>query len=98
MSNTYVVYKNMNFDKPGNFFKAILNANSEGGSINIVLDSLSGSIAGTLDILPTGDTFKEQTCLLNGITGVHDIYLVFNGGLSSVCKLKSFLFEVNSDN
>ncbi len=95
VNNSYVVYKNFDFKSVAKQFNARLASLSSTGKIQVVLDSLNGTIAGTLNILPTTDlrTYAVESCEFSGITGVRDIYLVFKGGASSVCKLNWFSFQ-----
>ena len=92
-NGSYLAYGNMNFDDAGKSFKATLNATHGGGQIDIVLDSTIGLKVGTLKISATGDVYQEQTCQIEDIKGVHDIYLVFSGDATSICKLKSIAFK-----
>lgn len=58
-------------------------ASADGNArLEVRLDSAEGPLLGTLDIQPTGglDAYKEQTCTLQGATGVHDLVFCFRGG------------------
>jgi beta-glucosidase len=95
VNNSYVVYKNFDFKSGAKQFNARLSSLNKTGRLQFVLDSLNGTIVGTLNILPTVDlkTYAVESCELTGITGVRDIYIVFKGGASSVCKLNWFSFQ-----
>ena len=98
INNSNVVYKNLNFDKGALQFKARQASLMSNGSITILLDSLSGPVAGTLNLTNTGSitNFVSDSCHLNGITGVHDVYLVFNGGTTTAgTRLNWFTFQPN---
>ncbi len=51
------------------------------GQIEIRLGSVTGPVAGTLDVNPTGgwQTWAVEETSINRITGVHDVYFVFKG-------------------
>jgi len=95
-NNSYVVYKNFDFTTEALQFNASLSSLTDNqSSIQVVLDSLSGQMAGTLKIARTGttDTYKIQSCTLSGVTGIRDVYLVFKTGAASACKLNWFRFQ-----
>jgi len=94
--NSNVVYKNFNFDKSALKFKARQASLMNNGSISIVLDSISGPVAGTLNLTNTGSitSFVTDSCNLSEIKGVHDVYLVFKGGTATVgTRLNWFTFQ-----
>jgi len=51
--------------------------------IEIRLGSPTGTLAGTLQVAATGgfNAYEEQSCSINKITGVQDVYLVFGGAV-----------------
>ena len=96
LNNSNVVYKNFNFNKGALQFKARQASSISNGSISIVLDSLSGPVAGTLTLTNTGSisTFATDSCSLNEIKGIHDVYLVFKGGSATAgTRLNWFTFK-----
>ncbi len=96
-NNSYIVFKNLNFSTKALQFNARLATSLNGSSIQIMLDSLNGALAGTLTISSTGDvnTYITESCQVNGITGVRDVYLIFKTGNSSACRLNWFYFQEN---
>ena len=95
-NNSYVVYKNFDFSTEALQFDASLSSLTDSpSSIQVVLDSLSGQVAGTVKIIRTGatDTYKTQSCTLSAVTGIRDIYLVFKTGAASAGKLNGFKFQ-----
>jgi len=78
----YIKVRSVDFGKGAKNFQANVAAATEGGSIEIHLDSKAGSIIGTLNIKSTGDALKWelQSAKISGAKGVHDIYFVFKGG------------------
>ncbi|MDD4969517.1 MAG: glycoside hydrolase family 3 C-terminal domain-containing protein [Paludibacter sp.] len=96
ITNSNVVYKNMNFDKSALKFKARQASLMSNGSISIVIDSISGPVAGTLNLTNTGSitSFVTDSCTLNEIKGVHNVYLVFKGGTATAgTRLNWFTFQ-----
>ena len=54
---------------------------SKGGSIEIRIDDVSGTLIGTVPVSYTGglDVWKLETIAIEKVTGVHDVYFVFTG-------------------
>ncbi len=95
-NKSYVVYKNYDFSTEALQFDASLSSLADiQSTIQVVLDSINGSLAGTLKIVKTGntDTFQVQSCTLIGATGVRDVYLIFRTTAISACKLNWFQFQ-----
>lgn len=96
VNSSNVVYKNLNFNKSALKFKARQASLMSNGSISIVIDSISGPVAGTLALTNTGSitSFVTDSCTLNEIKGVHDVYLVFKGGTATAgTRLNWFTFQ-----
>jgi hypothetical protein len=101
VNNSNVVYKNFNFSKGALQFKVRQASVINNGSITIMLDSLSGTNAGTLTLTNTGSmtTFVTDSCNVNSITGVHDVYFVFKGGSATAgTRLNWFAFKQATPN
>jgi Carbohydrate binding module (family 6) len=64
-----------------------------GGSIELRLDGVAGKLIGTLNVSPTGawSNYTLQSTAVSGVTGVHDLYLVFKGG-QGVANVENFSF------
>jgi hypothetical protein len=88
-------YANVNFGTGITTFTANLAVLDKyaGKFIDIRLDSPGGKLIGTLTAAGTGSwtTFKPQQTTVSGVTGIHDLYLVFRGGYG-VCNLDWFKF------
>lgn len=56
-------------------------ASTVGGKIEVRLDSVTGTLIGTLDVPNTGgtQTWKEVETTVSGATGVHNVFFVFTG-------------------
>lgn len=101
INDSYVVYKNLDFQIEALQFNARLASINYGGAvIQIRLDSLDGTLAGSLNIVPSQDlnTYHDQWCTLSGITGVRDVYLVFKSQQAGACRLNWFFFKSTIDN
>lgn len=77
----YLEVRAVNFRKGANYFEANVAANATDGVIEIRLDSLTGTLLGSLKIKSTGSpaTWENQSCPIKKQSGIHDIYLVFKG-------------------
>ncbi|WP_322922269.1 glycoside hydrolase family 43 protein [Paenibacillus campi] len=78
-------------------FKAIV-ASTSGGKIEVRLDSVNGTLVGTLQVPATGgmQTWKEVQTNISNATGVHNLYLVFTGGSGNLFNLDAWQFVPNS--
>lgn len=78
----YVVYKNIDFGTGASIFEARAASNTGGGTIEVRLDGLTGTLAGTCVLPGTGgwQTWITKSCGINSISGMHDLYLKFTGG------------------
>jgi len=67
---------------------------SVGGSIEMRIDGLSGTLIGTF--IPTSTNswtfFQNQTCKIQSVSGIHDLYLVATG-VNGVCNIDYFVFS-----
>lgn len=61
-------------------FKANV-ASVTGGKIEVRLDSVTGKLAGTLNVPSTGgeQTWRELETAVSGATGIHNVFFVFTG-------------------
>jgi hypothetical protein len=77
----YIMVRSVDFGKGAKSFEASVASASAGGTIDIRLDSLTGSLLGTLVVKNTGGilNWKDQTCKVDKVTGVHNIYFLFKG-------------------
>jgi arabinoxylan arabinofuranohydrolase len=70
------------FGKGAKKFEASVASAKQGGSIEIHLDSITGSLLGTCNVKNTGasNSWKVQSCKVSKMKGIHDLYFVFKGG------------------
>ena len=65
-------------DKGATSFTASIAAQA-GGAVELRVDSPDGTVVGTLTV-PAGDgTYQTLTCDVTGLTGVHNLFMVFTG-------------------
>lgn len=90
----YAVYENVEFDTGAASFKARVASATQGGSIEIRLDSVTGPLAGTCPVSGTGgwQTWTDTACSVCGVSGKHDLYLKFTGGSGYLFNLNWFTF------
>lgn len=87
----WIKIRNVNFGDGATSFSASIASVANGGSIQVLLDSETGTLAGTCTVPVTGsnDSWQTVNTTLTGATGVHDVYLKFVGVPSG------FLFNFN---
>ncbi len=105
----YTVYKSVDFGSGANGFKARASSATNGGTIEIRLDSATGTLIGSCQVAGTGgwQTFTDSICTVSGVSGKHDLYLKFTGESGYLINLNWVQFseggssvilgDVNSD-
>ena len=88
---SYIVFRNIDFESGAEGFRASAASATEGGTIEIRIDSSDGELIGECPISGTDgwSEYVETGCKTAQCTGAHDVYLVFKGG-------DGYLFNVNS--
>jgi len=86
----YAVYSNIDFGNGATSFQARASSGTNGGTIEVRLDSITGPLVGTCSVAGTGgwQTFSDAKCSVSGASGKHDLYLKFTGE-------SGFLMNVN---
>ena len=81
----YIKVKNVDFGTGAVSFDARVASASSGGSIELHLDSQSGTLLGTCAVSGTGgsQTWTTKSCSVSAATGIHDLFLKFTGGSGS---------------
>lgn len=78
----YTVYKNVDFDT-GAFRFIARAAGRNNRTVTLKVDGYdnSGTTIGTLNFNNTGSNsnYLERSCWVNGVTGVHDLYIIYSG-------------------
>jgi MYXO-CTERM domain-containing protein len=77
----YIKVRSVDFGTGATSFEARVAAAAAGGSIELRLDSATGTLVGTCAIAATGGatTWATQTCTVTGVTGLHDLFMKFTG-------------------
>lgn len=90
----YVTYNNVDFASGAVAFTARVASNNAGGAIEVRVDSLTGSIAGSCAVTNTGgwQVWKTVNCPVSGLTGNHTVYLKFTGGAGNLFNVLWFSF------
>jgi endo-1,4-beta-xylanase len=90
VSGNYIVYQNIDFATGATNFQARVASATSGGNIEIRLDATNGTLVGTCAVTGTGgwQTWTTKSNAVSGVTGLHNVYLVFTGG-------SGYLFNVN---
>ena len=78
----YIKVRSVDFGKGAKSFESNVASATDGGSIEIHVDRPIGTLLGTCIVKSTGGVtnWAVQSCKVNKIKGVHDIYFVFKGG------------------
>src|SRR5262245_29146361 len=78
----YIKLKNIDFGTGAISFDARVASAASGGSIELHLDSQTGTLLGTCSVPGTGgaQTWMTKSCSVSGATGIHDLFLRFTGG------------------
>ncbi len=89
-NNDWAYYKNIDFGSGVHTFYAKLSTDEQfnGGTVELRLDSKTGPLVGSLVISKTTEQIVKTT--VTGVSGKHDLYLVFKG--NTVCNLDWFNF------
>jgi alpha-galactosidase len=91
----YAVYSNVDFGDGAKSFKARVSSASNGGKIELRLDSATGTLVGTCAVPATGgwQTFTDVACNVSGASGRHDLYLKFIGDSGYLINVNWFTFS-----
>lgn len=90
----YVVYNNVDFGEGADGFVARVSSGSDGGIIEIYLDSLDGTPVGSCTVKNSGgwQIWSGVSCRVTRISGKHNVYLRFTGGESYLLNINWFQF------
>jgi hypothetical protein len=86
----YIVFNNLDFGNGASAFEARVATETNGGNIEIRLDSTNGKLVGSCSVTSTGgwQRWVTRTCSISGATGKHNVYIKFTGS-------SGYLFAVN---
>lgn len=90
----YIKVRSVDFGTGATGFEARVAASTGGGSIELRLDSATGSPVATCAVASTGgaQTWATQTCTVSGVSGLHDLYMKFTGGSGDLFKFNYWRF------
>ena len=90
----YVKVSGVDFGSGAEKFTASVSSESNGGNIEMYLDSLSGKKIGTCKVPSTGgwQQWEEVSCDISGASGQHDLYFKFTGGSSYLLNVDWWKF------
>jgi arabinoxylan arabinofuranohydrolase len=90
----YIKVKAVNFGTGAVSFDARVAAASGGGSIELRLESQTGTLVGTCAVAATGGAqmWATKSCDVTGATGIHDLFLKFTGGSGELFKFNWWKF------
>ena len=91
----YIKVRNVDFGAGATSFDARVASDASGGSIELHLDSLTGTLIGTCAVAGTGgaQTWATKSCSINSTTGLHDLFLRFTGsGTGNLFKFNWWRF------
>ena len=82
----YIKVKNVAFGTGATSFDARVASSTSGGSIELHVDSLTGTVIGTCAVSGTGgvQTWVTKSCTVTSTTGTHDLFLKFTGSGTGV--------------
>jgi hypothetical protein len=77
----YIKVEAVNFGSGASSFIARVASATSGGSIELHLDTTTGTLVGTCAVAGTGgwQTWATRTCTVSGATGIHNLFLRFTG-------------------
>ncbi|WP_437585241.1 glycoside hydrolase family 43 protein [Sorangium sp. So ce1000] len=90
----YIKVRGVDFGTGAVSFDARVASATSGGSIELRLDSATGTLVGTCMVQGTGgwQTWVTTSCAVDGATGIHDLYLKFTGGSGSLFNFNWWKF------
>lgn len=77
----WIAVASVDFESGASEFSAVIASESTGGTIEVRLDDPAGELIGTMEVPVTGGGEQWQTITteVSSVSGVHDVYFVFNG-------------------
>jgi arabinoxylan arabinofuranohydrolase len=95
-ADAYIKVASLDFgDKGTTKFLATVAATAEGNTIELRIDSLTADVIGALKVKPTDalDKWDSQSTPVNGVKGIHDLYLKFTGNGAPLMNVDKWKFE-----
>jgi hypothetical protein len=95
----FIAFNNLDFGGGATTFETRVASGGAGGNIEVRLDSLTGTLAGTCAVPATGgwQIWTTRSCAISGVSGVHNLYLKFTGtGSGGLFNLSWFKFSATA--
>lgn len=86
----YIMLRGVDFGSGASTFTASCSALLYGGTIEVRLDAVDGTLAGRVTVPNTKFKYEEFSCKLKKAKGKHDLYLVFKGSARQQRNLFNF--------
>jgi hypothetical protein len=99
-NGSWVKYASFNFDAGAAAIDVEASSLSSQGTIEVRVDSPTGTLLGSVNVLTTGswNSYETFSAILDTqLTGTHDLYLVFTGGSGSLFNIRSFMLLSSLD-
>jgi uncharacterized protein YjdB len=102
-NNSWAALKGIDFGNEENIelsleVRAAVDQIHGGNQVEVRLDSLEGTLAGTITISSSGSFGTQQlnTAVIDSLTGVHDVYFIFKGNATTNGNVTHFAFMKSS--
>jgi len=91
----YLCYNRVNFGAGVSSVDLRVASGSAGGTVQVRLDSPTGTLIGSTAVTGTGgwQTWSTKTFSVSGATGLHKLYFVFSGGTGYLMNFNWFQFH-----
>ncbi len=92
-----IAFRRMDLGAGEKIFSVNEGSETDGGTITLHLDAPDGKKVGSCAVSGTGGwtDFKEFTCDVSGASGIHTLYLVFEGDDGFLMNVDSFTFSTD---
>jgi glucosylceramidase len=93
--NAYALYKSINFGTSVSTVSIRTASAGQGGTLQFHLDSVTGPQIGTATLPITGgwQTWQTVTAPVAGASGLHDLYITFQGTTAGISNINWFQFN-----
>ncbi len=94
----WISFENVDFSCGITDIEARVASATSGGTIEIRLDNATGTVLGTISVSNTGgwQNWVTESSSINNVSGTHDVYLVFIGGVGSLLNINWLQFTASS--
>ena len=91
----WIKFNGVDFNDGAALFQARVASATNGGTIEIYIDSLTGNLVGSLIVKGTNgwQNWTTNSCSISEVSGVHDIYFKFTGGRGFLLNLNWWEFK-----